>query len=409
MPIRPLRRRVAAGSLALALFAAPIFTAGSASGDNITDKKAEASKIADRLDALESQAEVYAEQYDTARLQLASLRQRVTATKAAVARTQRSIVEREHEVAAYAIGVYTRGGDDHLSFILQSNATSAADVSEREGYVSAAMGNQQDLVESLRTAKSDNQDRVEALGRAEAATTKAQATVSKRKQDAALAVQAEQHLYDTVTGQLRLLVAADEAQRAAAQAAAAQKRAEAAAAAAGEAAPPAAPADPTTATGPNAGGADDGGGATTPTSVPGHTPTAPTKPTGPAPTVPTRPAPPVGVGAGAAIAAARTAIGVPYVWGGASMSGFDCSGLVMWAWAHGGKSLPHSSAAMYAMSRRIPLSALQPGDLVFYGSPIQHVGLYIGGGAMIHAPHTGSYVQISSIYYWKALVGAGRV
>ena len=103
-------------------------------------------------------------------------------------------------------------------------------------------------------------------------------------------------------------------------------------------------------------------------------------------------------------------IGVPYVYAGASPeTGFDCSGLTMWAWAKGGKSLPHSSKAQYSMSAKIPVSQLQPGDLVFYGSPISHVGLYIGGGQMIHAPHTGDVVKVSSIYYWSALVGGGRI
>ncbi|MCU1452558.1 MAG: hypothetical protein JWN46_704, partial [Acidimicrobiales bacterium] len=138
-------------------------------------------------------------------------------------------------------------------------------------------------------------------------------------------------------------------------------------------------------------------------------PPAPTPKPKPSPP-PTTPPPPVGVGAGAAIAAARSQLGVRYTWGGASPStGFDCSGLVMWAWAHGGKSLPHSSAAMYAMSRKIPLSQLQPGDLVFYGTPVHHVALYIGGGSIIHAPNRGDVVKISSLYYWSDLVGAGRV
>ena len=118
----------------------------------------------------------------------------------------------------------------------------------------------------------------------------------------------------------------------------------------------------------------------------------------------------MGQGAGAAIAAARSVLGVRYTWAGASPSaGFDCSGLVMWAWAHGGKSLSHSSRVMYSQARKIPISAAQPGDLIFYGSPMHHVGLYIGGGQMIHAPHTGSYVKLESIYYWSELVGAGRV
>jgi cell wall-associated NlpC family hydrolase len=81
----------------------------------------------------------------------------------------------------------------------------------------------------------------------------------------------------------------------------------------------------------------------------------------------------------------------------------------MWAWAHGGKSLPHSSGAQYAGSQHIPVSALQPGDLVFYGSPIHHVGLYIGGGQMIDSPHTGAVSRIASIYGMGETPMAGRI
>ena len=106
---------------------------------------------------------------------------------------------------------------------------------------------------------------------------------------------------------------------------------------------------------------------------------------------------------------ALSQLGTPYVWAGSAPGGFDCSGLVMWAWSQGGKSLPHSSQSMYGAARKIPLSAIQPGDLIFYGSPVHHVALYIGGGQIIHAPHTGSYVQVASMYYWSDLAGAGRV
>ena len=112
-------------------------------------------------------------------------------------------------------------------------------------------------------------------------------------------------------------------------------------------------------------------------------------------------------GAGAAIAAAQSALGVPYRWAGADMSGFDCSGLMMWAWARAGRSLPHSSYAQYAMTRHIAVSQLLPGDLVFFDG-LGHVGLYIGGGMMIHAPHTGDVVRVASIYAWSTPL-AGRL
>jgi cell wall-associated NlpC family hydrolase len=126
---------------------------------------------------------------------------------------------------------------------------------------------------------------------------------------------------------------------------------------------------------------------------------------------PTSYSPPPGVsgGAGAAVAAAYSALGVPYRWGGASPStGFDCSGLTMWAWAHGGVSLPHSSSMQYAVLPHISRSDLQPGDLVFFYYPIHHVAIYVGGGMMIHAPHEGGVVSVTSLAGYPSYVGAAR-
>jgi peptidoglycan DL-endopeptidase CwlO len=100
---------------------------------------------------------------------------------------------------------------------------------------------------------------------------------------------------------------------------------------------------------------------------------------------------------GRAAIAVRTAlaqIGDPYVYGAAGPDTFDCSGLTMYAWAAAGVSLPHNAAMQASMGTPVSLSALQPGDLVFYYSPISHVGMYIGHGQIVHAPHTGSSVQI---------------
>jgi cell wall-associated NlpC family hydrolase len=99
----------------------------------------------------------------------------------------------------------------------------------------------------------------------------------------------------------------------------------------------------------------------------------------------------------------------PYLWGGTGPTAFDCSGLMQFIWKKAGVSIPRVAAAQDSWSDPVPLSQLIPGDLVFYGTDdIHHVGMYIGAGLMINAPHTGTVVQVSSIW-WSDLAGFGRV
>ncbi len=118
---------------------------------------------------------------------------------------------------------------------------------------------------------------------------------------------------------------------------------------------------------------------------------------------------PAAGGAATAIAAAESQLGVPYVWGAESPgSGFDCSGLIQWSWRQAGVDLPRTAAAQYDAIAHVPLSDLQPGDLLFWGSGgISHVGMYVGGGDVINAPETGEVVRIQAIWN-DGLVGAGR-
>jgi peptidoglycan DL-endopeptidase CwlO len=113
---------------------------------------------------------------------------------------------------------------------------------------------------------------------------------------------------------------------------------------------------------------------------------------------------------GGVVGIAMGYLGTPYVYGGASPSGFDCSGFIMYVYAQVGVSLPHNAAAQYGYGSAVSRSQLQPGDLVFFDG-LGHAGIYVGGGSFIHSPHTGDVVKISSMSGWYAstYVGARRL
>ena len=106
------------------------------------------------------------------------------------------------------------------------------------------------------------------------------------------------------------------------------------------------------------------------------------------------------------------AVGVPYRWGGSSPStGFDCSGLVSWAYGRLGIALPHSSYALYDKGRPVPVARLRAGDMLFF-SGLGHIGLYVGRGRMVHAPRSGRLVEVVRLGgsgYGGRLVGARRI
>jgi cell wall-associated NlpC family hydrolase len=98
-----------------------------------------------------------------------------------------------------------------------------------------------------------------------------------------------------------------------------------------------------------------------------------------------------------ALTAARSALGRPYVWGANGPSGFDCSGLMQWAYAHAGIQLPRTSQEQRFAGRRVPLSQARPGDLVVYRSDASHVAMYVGNGQVIHAPYPGAAVRYDPV------------
>ncbi len=364
----------------LALFMVPVFLPGSASADAVSDKRAEAQQIAAKLDQLDQKLSLLDEKFNDATIGLDKANQDVAAAQKRVDETNAQLDASAKQLQKFAVQAYMTGNDTQaLDAILTSDA---ADATQKRSYLEAASGNKRDLMDKLSADKQKADEEIAQLNDAQA-KAKGQADAIKQARDDADAAQAEQqHLNDQAQGELATLVQQARAAEQAAQAAAAAKKIAAATTAA-----PAAKRVSTT-----------------------GTPTQPKAPTGPVVTAPVDPGNGSGTpNAAKAIAAAMSKIGSKYVWAAAGPNTFDCSGLVMWAWAQAGRSLPHSSAAMWSSTRHVSLSALQPGDLIFYGSPVHHVALYIGGGTIVHAPNAGSYVRTDSINYWSDIAGAGRL
>jgi cell wall-associated NlpC family hydrolase len=108
------------------------------------------------------------------------------------------------------------------------------------------------------------------------------------------------------------------------------------------------------------------------------------------------------------VATALAMRGKPYVWAAAGPGSFDCSGLMQYAYRAAGIALPHSSLGQSQMGTPVARNALQPGDLVFFYSPVSHVGMYIGNGNMVHAPTAGDVVKVTPLAFMGSYAGARR-
>ena len=353
-----------------------------AGADAIADKRAQAARIAQQLEADGERLSQLDEQFNQARLAATTVNQKAAAAKAELAQADAALAAAQQRAKAQAVDAYVSGGGLAAS-TLTSRANLAGDPSRRDQYVAAIVGAQHDAIDALKQARTEVDARRADAHNAQAAANAALAKVNASRSAAAAVQKSEQATLKNVQGELTALVAAEQQRRAAADAAKAQalaaKRATSAASA-----KPSAPAAST---------------------KPGSS--TPTTRRSPGPSEPSGPPPAVSSGAGAAVQKAKEQLGKPYEYGGSGPDSYDCSGLTMVAWKAGGVSLPHSAEAQYNSIAHVSTSALQPGDLLFYGSPIHHVGIYVGNGQMIEAPQTGEVVRYASI--WRSdLVGAGR-
>jgi cell wall-associated NlpC family hydrolase len=354
-----------------------------ASADQISDLKAQASALASRIQDLGRQEAALSEQYDADVLAVQTLQGKVTLAAQQVAQADSKASQARTALQADAIDAYVHGGSNPLT-VGGSAVTNASNSLLRSEYINSLATNQNDAIDQYHLAAFQDQT---AKANLQQQTSAAQAEVQQVSRDRQAVTSTQGQLQNTLnkdTGQIAVLVAQQQAAAAAAAAAAAQARiaaeqaaqAQAAAAAAAAARQVSAPA----------------ANLSSSFSVPGPS---------------FNPPPPVGHGASGAVAAAESRVGDPYVWGAAGPSTFDCSGLVMWAYAQVGISLPHFSGAQYSNTTHIPMSDLQPGDLVFPSNPGDHVAMYVGGGNIVEAPFTGATVHVVPMGSWFVL--ASRV
>jgi cell wall-associated NlpC family hydrolase len=356
-----------------ALVLAGALGARAAGADPIADKKAQAARLAAQLEAKGREAEVLTEQYNAARLKAGATEEDAKRAAQQLATAEAAVAQAQGALKESAVQAYVHGG--FLPLTQQGASTlDALDLSIRRMYVNVVADRQADALHALRTAREDASSRRTAMEDAKQASRQALAAVEGKRKAAAAAIDAQRALLDQAKGELAALVAAEQRRKAEEEA----RRVQAAIAAR----------------------------RTAPATNNSGRPTLLNRDTG---TAPTNPPPPPNAGAAKAIEEAKRQLGKPYEWGGSGPDTFDCSGLTAWAWRAGGKTLSHYTGAQWSETARVDVSQLQPGDLVFFGSDLHHVGLYVGNGQMIEAPQTGSVVRYASIYRSDLVQQGGRV
>jgi cell wall-associated NlpC family hydrolase len=343
--------------------AVPALTSSPPAGaDQIASAQAEAAQIAAQIQAQGAQLAVLSEQYDQDQIHVQQLETQVARTQAQITLAKTQVGSARDDLRQLAVQSYTSGSSsDGIDQLFAPGGERAAAVQEYQQVASDSVSEAIDRLNQSESVLSAQESALQTT-QSQARTTLAAAKVAQ--QDAQGTLASQKTTLSKLKGHIATLVAQRQAAQAAAQAAAFQARI-----------------------------------AASQRSITGNGDSG----LSPVPAVP-------GGGGAEAVAAAMSQIGVPYVWAGASQgAGFDCSGLTMWAWAHAGISLSHSAADQYAESVHVPLSDLQPGDLLFYqeGNTIGHVTMYVGPGQMVQAMETGTNIQVTGIWT-SGLVGAGR-
>jgi peptidoglycan DL-endopeptidase CwlO len=336
---------------------------------SIGAKQAQAQSVLGQIQQLDSNLSHAIEAYNLANERLKAVKADLAENKRELAIARTNLNRARSVLAEHAVAIYTStSGDSTLEVLL--GATSLDDFLSRVDTVGRVSDQGSRVLGEVVVFRNDVRARRAKLKRAKARAAELVAERARQKASIESQLATRRSLLNSIRGEIARLQAAERARQAELE-----RRARAQAAAATAAAPVLAT---TLSTSESSAGVAAG-----PAPVARH---------------------------GGAVGIAMQYLGTPYVYGGASPSGFDCSGFIMYVYAQLGVSLPHNAAAQYGYGTSVDRSQLAPGDLVFFNG-LGHAGIYVGGGSFIHAPHTGDVVKISPMSGWYAstYVGAKRL
>jgi peptidoglycan DL-endopeptidase CwlO len=349
---------------------------GSASADpsRVDAKRAEAQQVLDQIQLIDAELGQAVERYNLATIQLDRVEAELKSNARLLRIARGSLRNANTHLSRRLVSIYVNGGEaSALEVVL--GAESVADLVDRLDAIDRVGSQDARVVGSVRRFRGEVLARKERLVRARAEQKRVVATRAEERRAIEGQLASRQRMLSSIRSEIAELQAEEQRrqERLAAEARARLAQQRTAAAQAQSDAPVALVAP---------GGQDSFGGA---------------------------PAPPSRYGG--VVGIAMQYLGVPYRWGGADPSGFDCSGFIMYVYAQVGVSLPHHAASQYGIGVDVTRDQLQAGDLVFFNG-LGHAGIYVGGDAFIHAPHTGDVVKISSLndsWYASTWVGARRI
>ncbi|MHB1135167.1 MAG: C40 family peptidase [Coriobacteriia bacterium] len=361
-------------TLALALCAAciPSLAVAVPATAEISQKQAEAASAQAELERMRAELEVQIEEYNAITEAVEQTEAEIVTTRGELEQAATELTSAQDRLADRAASIYKHGQINVMDVFL--GVRSFEDLITRFDLLRRISAADAATVASVQQAKA----RVEVAERSLEQRHAEQVALQRQAEARATAIEDEvsrqQGYVQRLSEDVRTLIAEEEAR----QQALAAERARAAAAAVAAAQRAAASARP----GPTVPGASE--------TVPGGAAVVP---------------PLAGASSGSVVDVALQHLGVPYVWGGSSPSGFDCSGLMQYVYRQVGVSLPRTSQSQFRAGQHVPadrVDLLQPGDLVFFGtngdpSRVHHVGMYVGGGNYVHAPYTGTVVRINSL------------